>query len=140
MVDHIESSFILKNRDALQPGVGERGLGSVKTVVIPIPALSRRKRDTTVLRFGRVFLNLMKSTLVQQGPRGAPWGVPVFTLHLNSDAGYADLPLTLLGAPVNIGEARGDVLWPKPRLYCLSPSPGTYVTPACTYLLGAACQ
>ena len=56
---------------------------------------------------------------------GAPWGVPVFTLHLNSDAGYADLPLTLLGAPVSIGEARGDVLWPKPRLYCLSPSPGT---------------
>ena len=42
---------------------------------------------------------------------GAPWGVPVFTLHLDSDAGYADLPSTLLGAPVNLGEARpgGDV-------------------------------
>ena len=31
----------------------------------------------------------------------------MFTLHLKSDAGYADLPLTLLGAPVSIGEARG---------------------------------
>jgi len=28
---------------------------------------------------------------------------PVYTLHLNSDAGYAVVPLTLLGAPVNIG-------------------------------------
>ena len=59
--------------------------------------------------------------------------MPVFTLHLNSDAGYADLPLTLLGAPVNIGEARGDVLWPEPRLYCLSPSPGTVTTMVCFY-------
>jgi hypothetical protein len=31
----------------------------------------------------------------------------VYTLHLNSDAGYAVVPLTLLGAPVNIGEALG---------------------------------
>ena len=27
----------------------------------------------------------------------------MYTLHLNSDAGYAVLPLTLLGAPVSIG-------------------------------------
>ena len=26
----------------------------------------------------------------------------MYTLHLNSDAGYAVLPLTLLGAPVNM--------------------------------------
>ena len=26
----------------------------------------------------------------------------MYTLHLNSDAGYAVVPLTLLGAPVNI--------------------------------------
>ena len=33
----------------------------------------------------------------------------MYTLHLNSDAGYAVLPLTLLGAPVSIrvGEALG---------------------------------
>jgi hypothetical protein len=30
---------------------------------------------------------------------------PVYTLGLNSDAGYAVLPLTLLGAPVSIGRA-----------------------------------
>ena len=30
-------------------------------------------------------------------PRGAPWGVLVYTLHLYSDAGYVDLLLTLLG-------------------------------------------
>ena len=35
------------------------------------------------------------------------WGFPIYTLGLNSDAGYAVLPLTLLGAPVNIGEALG---------------------------------
>jgi len=29
-------------------------------------------------------------------------GFPVYTLHLNSDAGYAVVPLTLLGAPVSI--------------------------------------
>jgi len=39
--------------------------------------------------------------LDQQGPGGAPWGFPVYTLHLNSDAGYAVVPLTLLGAPVS---------------------------------------
>ena len=39
----------------------------------------------------------------QQGPGGAPGGFPVYTLHLNSDAGYTVVPLTLLGAPVNIG-------------------------------------
>ena len=52
------------------------------------------------------FFVLCKTTLDQQGPGGAPWGFPVYTLRLNSDAGYAVLPLTLLGAPVNIGEAR----------------------------------
>ena len=31
--------------------------------------------------------------LDQQGPGGAPGGFPVYTLHLNSDAGYAVLPL-----------------------------------------------
>ena len=33
--------------------------------------------------------------------------LPVYTIHLNSDAGYAVLPLTLLGAPVSIGRALG---------------------------------
>jgi len=32
------------------------------------------------------------------GSRGRTWGFPVFTLRLNSDAGYAVLLLTLLGA------------------------------------------
>ena len=32
------------------------------------------------------------------------------TLHPYSDAGYADLPLTLLDAPVNIGEASGGLM------------------------------
>ena len=49
-------------------------------------------------------------TLDQQGPGGAPGGFPVYTLHLNSDAGHAVLPLTLLGAPVSIGEALGSRL------------------------------
>ena len=49
----------------------------------------------------------MYTTLDQQGPGGAPGGFPVYTLHLNSDAGYAVVPLTLLGAPVSIGEALG---------------------------------
>ena len=39
----------------------------------------------------------------------------MFTLHLNSDAGYAVLLLTLLGAPVSIGRALGGLM---PRLYC----------------------
>ena len=37
-------------------------------------------------------------------------GFPVYTLHLNSDAGYAVVPLTLLGAPVSIGEALGGLM------------------------------
>jgi len=41
------------------------------------------------------------------GSRGRTRGFPVYTLHLNSDAGYAVVPLTLLGAPVSIGEALG---------------------------------
>jgi len=43
------------------------------------------------------------------GSRGRTWGFPVYTFRLNSDhdAGYAVLPLALLGAPVNIGEALG---------------------------------
>jgi hypothetical protein len=32
-----------------------------------------------------------------------------------SGAGYADLPLTLLGAPLNIGETRVTVSWLSPR-------------------------
>ncbi len=36
------------------------------------------------------------------------WALPDYSgLHPYSDAGYADLPLTLLGAPVSIGEASG---------------------------------
>ena len=27
-----------------------------------------------------------------KGPGGAPWGFPMYTLHLNSDAGYAVSP------------------------------------------------
>ena len=42
------------------------------------------------------------------GSRGRTWGLP--TYHLNSDAVYADLPLTLLGAPVSIGEASGGLM------------------------------
>ena len=42
-----------------------------------------------------------------KGPGGAPWGFPMYTLHLNSDAGYAVVPLTLLGdssvANVDVG-------------------------------------
>ena len=45
------------------------------------------------------------------GSRGRTWGFPVHTRRLHSDAGYAVLPLALLGrgAPVNlnIGEALG---------------------------------
>ena len=41
---------------------------------------------------------------------GAPGGFPVYTLHLNSDAGYAVVPLTLLGAPVSIGSAFGGLM------------------------------
>jgi hypothetical protein len=47
----------------------------------------------------------MQSTMVQQGPGDEP-GDCLSTLHLYSDAGCADLPLTLLGAPVSI---RGDL-------------------------------
>ena len=57
-----------------------------------------------------VFLCFMYTTLDQQGPGGAPWGFPVYTLHLDSDAGYAVVPLTLLGAPVNIGRALGGLM------------------------------
>jgi hypothetical protein len=35
------------------------------------------------------------------GSRGRTWEWPVYTLHPNPDA--ADLPLTLLGAPVKMG-------------------------------------
>ena len=52
------------------------------------------------------FFVLCKRHWIHRVP-GAPWGFPVYTLHLNSDAGYAVLPLTLLGAPVSIGEALG---------------------------------
>jgi hypothetical protein len=45
----------------------------------------------------------MESTLVQQGPGVEP-GDCLFILYLYSDAGYADLPITLLGAPVSLGE------------------------------------
>ena len=38
-----------------------------------------------------------------------PWGVPVYTFRPNCNAGYAVL-LTLSGAPVNIGEARGGLM------------------------------
>jgi len=41
------------------------------------------------------------------GSQGRTWGFPVYTLRLHSDAGYAVLPLALLGAPMNIGEALG---------------------------------
>ena len=49
----------------------------------------------------------MKSKLVQQGPgaRHGP-GECLSTRRPYSDAGRAYLPLTLLGAPVNIGETR----------------------------------
>ena len=38
---------------------------------------------------------------------GLRWGFPAYTLGLNSDAGYAVVPLALLDAPVSIGEALG---------------------------------
>jgi hypothetical protein len=51
------------------------------------------------------------------GSRGRTWGLPVDTLCLNSDPGYADLPLTLLGAPVSVrGEASvtlAHACWPR---------------------------
>jgi hypothetical protein len=50
----------------------------------------------------RLFLCFMYSTPVQQGPGG----LPTYTRHLDSDGGYADLPLTLLCAPVNIRKSR----------------------------------
>jgi hypothetical protein len=36
-------------------------------------------------------------------PRGTELGVTYLPSTINSDAGYADLPLPLLGAPVSIG-------------------------------------
>ena len=57
--------------------------------------------------FSLFYVNDIGST----GSRGRTWGFPVYTLRLHSDAGYAVLPLALLGrgAPVNlnIGEALG---------------------------------
>jgi hypothetical protein len=47
----------------------------------------------------------MQSTLVQQVPGVEPVDC-LSTLHSYSDAGCADLPLTLLGAPVSIVETR----------------------------------
>ena len=44
------------------------------------------------------------STLV---PRGTELGVTYLLSALSSDAGYADLPLPLLGAPVDIGALVG---------------------------------
>ena len=43
--------------------------------------------------------------MVQQGPGGEP-GDCLSTLRPYSDAGCVDLPLTSLGAPVNIGEIK----------------------------------
>ena len=51
----------------------------------------------------------MQSTLVQQGPGDEPADC-LSNLRPYSDAGYADLPLTLLGTPVSIGEARVTVV------------------------------
>jgi hypothetical protein len=51
----------------------------------------------------------MQSTLVQQGPGDEP-AACLSTLRPYSDAGYADLPPTLLGAPVSIGETRVTVV------------------------------
>ena len=53
----------------------------------------------------------------------------MYTLHLNSDAGYAVVPLTLLGAPgpVSIGRALGGLMaLDLRRVYeaSLSPEPG----------------
>jgi hypothetical protein len=39
-----------------------------------------------------------------------PVAAPVYTFRLKSDAGYAALLLTLLGAPVSIGEALGGLM------------------------------
>ena len=45
------------------------------------------------------YVNDISST----GSRGRAWGFPVYTFLRNSDAGYAVLPLTLLGAVVGPG-------------------------------------
>jgi hypothetical protein len=63
-----------------------------------------------------VFLCFTYSTLVQQGPGVEPQaGNCLSTLRPYSDAGCADLPLTLLDAPVNIGETRVTVRRPKTK-------------------------
>ena len=51
------------------------------------------------LRVSLFYINVIMSI----GTRGRAWGVPMYTFHLRSDAGHAGLPLTLLGAPVDIG-------------------------------------
>jgi hypothetical protein len=58
----------------------------------------------------RVFLCIYVIDTVQQGPGGAPADC-LSTLHSYSDASCANLPLALLGAPVNIEETRVTVRW-----------------------------
>ena len=100
------------NRTQGEAGKIDTPCRSVNNCSVRLPALTM-----TFWRFlggDRVFLcfllTFVLTTLVQQGPGGAPWGVPVCTLHLDSDAGYAVLLLTLLGAPVIIGRALGGLM------------------------------
>jgi hypothetical protein len=60
------------------------------------------------------------------------------TLSRNSDAGYADLPLTLLCVPVSIRAARA-ALWPERRLCYLGPSPDASDSPPRCDLDGTDC-
>ena len=52
-----------------------------------------------VARLGTVCVSLFYvNDIGSTGSRGRTRGFPVYTLHLNSDAGYAVVPLTLLGS------------------------------------------
>ena len=90
---------------------------SVRGIHLPCKQRFRESRwggaGRSPARIFFIFFHIFRSFLLrtwpldQQGPGGAPGGFPVYTLHLNSDAGYAVVPLALLGAPVSIGEALG---------------------------------
>ena len=87
-------------------GISMQHTSNLQTCVSRLPLILRTTPETIhVCSFV-----VMYTTSVQQGPGGAPWGFPVDTHHLNSDAGYAVLPLTLLGAPVSIRRALGGLM------------------------------
>jgi hypothetical protein len=85
----------------------------------PPASLSWVRQTVSSVRFF-VFMYVFDTT--STGSQGRTWRLPAYPSPC-SDSGFADLPLTLFGAPVSIGETRITVS-------LLSPRPRTWGTPS----------